>query len=173
MIPVCEPVIGEREHELVEKGKDKELQDIRNISTLADVHFIWQKELNGLGDAISYAKHHVGDHGDEHGIGYGDSEAEALAQKALAAGFDGEQVDGNDVVAVSHAVGTAVAGDAFDRAMDRGHEALDRADYRDAARAFDTARDDADVGEREVDDPLPQPLLLLRLLLRWLLLLPL
>lgn len=42
------------------------------------------------------------------------------------------------------AVGTASANDDFDRAMDRGHEALDRADYRDAARAFDTARDVAD-----------------------------
>jgi len=25
------------------------------------VHFVWQKELNGLGDAISYARDHVGD----------------------------------------------------------------------------------------------------------------
>ncbi len=34
--------------------------------------------------------------------------AETLAQKALAAGFGGEQVDGNDIVAVSNAVGNAV-----------------------------------------------------------------
>jgi len=34
--------------------------------------------------------------------------AETLAQKAIAAGFVGEQVDGNDVVAVSHVVGAAV-----------------------------------------------------------------
>jgi 2-oxoisovalerate dehydrogenase E1 component alpha subunit len=33
---------------------------------------------------------------------------ETLAQKAIAAGFEGEQVDGNDVVAVSHVVGKAV-----------------------------------------------------------------
>jgi UTP--glucose-1-phosphate uridylyltransferase len=26
---------------------------------LADIHFIWQKELKGLGDAINCAKHHV------------------------------------------------------------------------------------------------------------------
>jgi len=39
--------------------------------------------------------------------------------------------------------GSALADD-FDRAMDRGHDALDSADYRDAARAFDTARDEAD-----------------------------
>ena len=33
---------------------------------------------------------------------------ETLAQKAIAGGFEGEQVDGNDVVAVRHAVGEAV-----------------------------------------------------------------
>jgi pyruvate dehydrogenase E1 component alpha subunit len=36
------------------------------------------------------------------------SGAETLAQKAIAAGFGGEQVDGNDVIAVSLAVGDAV-----------------------------------------------------------------
>lgn len=34
--------------------------------------------------------------------------AETLAQKAIAAGFTGEQVDGNDVVAVRHVVGRAI-----------------------------------------------------------------
>ena len=48
------------ENELAAKGKEKELEDLRRISNLADIHFIWQKELNGLGDAISYARHHVG-----------------------------------------------------------------------------------------------------------------
>jgi len=51
----------ELENELAEKGKLQELESIRRISRLADVHFVWQKELNGLGDAISYARHHVGD----------------------------------------------------------------------------------------------------------------
>ena len=36
------------------------------------------------------------------------SAAETLAQKAIAAGIHGEQVDGNDVIAVSHAVITAL-----------------------------------------------------------------
>ena len=48
------------ENELSAKGKERELEEIRRISNLADVHFVWQKELNGLGDAISYARHHVG-----------------------------------------------------------------------------------------------------------------
>lgn len=50
----------ELEYELSEKGKKKELEQIKQITNLANVHFIWQKELNGLGDAISYARYHVG-----------------------------------------------------------------------------------------------------------------
>ena len=50
----------ELEAELAEKGREKELKAIRRISDLANIHFIWQKELNGLGDAVSYARHHVG-----------------------------------------------------------------------------------------------------------------
>jgi len=37
------------------------------------------------------------------------SAAATLAQKAIAAGFRGEQVDGNDVIAVAHVVGEALA----------------------------------------------------------------
>ncbi|MEM6343338.1 MAG: UTP--glucose-1-phosphate uridylyltransferase GalU [Bacteroidota bacterium] len=50
----------ELEAALAEKGKDELLQEIRHITELADIHFVWQKELNGLGDAIRYARHHVG-----------------------------------------------------------------------------------------------------------------
>lgn len=50
----------ELEKELESKNKKKELKTIRAISNLANIHFIWQKELNGLGDAVSYARHHVG-----------------------------------------------------------------------------------------------------------------
>ena len=50
----------ELESELAEKGRKQELEDIRRISDLANIHFVWQKELNGLGDAVSYARHHVG-----------------------------------------------------------------------------------------------------------------
>jgi len=51
----------ELEHELTEKNKQHELGIIKHISNLANIHFVWQKELNGLGDAVSYARHHVGD----------------------------------------------------------------------------------------------------------------
>jgi UTP--glucose-1-phosphate uridylyltransferase len=50
----------ELESELSEKGKEAELAQIRRISELADVHFVWQKELRGLGDAVYCARQHVG-----------------------------------------------------------------------------------------------------------------
>ena len=48
------------EEALAEKKKFELLEQIRNISKLADIHFVWQKEMNGLGDAIRYARYHVG-----------------------------------------------------------------------------------------------------------------
>jgi UTP--glucose-1-phosphate uridylyltransferase len=50
----------ELESELEAKGRASELEAIRRISDLADIHFVWQKELRGLGDAVSCARHHVG-----------------------------------------------------------------------------------------------------------------
>ncbi|MCP4849915.1 MAG: UTP--glucose-1-phosphate uridylyltransferase GalU [Verrucomicrobiaceae bacterium] len=50
----------ELETELSEKAKVDELEQIRGISNLVNLHFVWQKELNGLGDAVSYARYHVG-----------------------------------------------------------------------------------------------------------------
>jgi len=50
----------ELENELEGKGKDELLAEVRQISTMADIHFIWQKELNGLGDAVRHARNHVG-----------------------------------------------------------------------------------------------------------------
>jgi len=50
----------ELEKELEEKGRDELLARTRRISGMANIHFIWQKELNGLGDAVSYARSHVG-----------------------------------------------------------------------------------------------------------------
>lgn len=50
----------ELEAELMAKHKEKELEAIRRISGLANIHFVWQKELRGLGDAILHARDHVG-----------------------------------------------------------------------------------------------------------------
>ncbi len=49
----------ELESQLEEKERWKDLESIRAITSMANIHFVWQKELNGLGDAIRYAKYHV------------------------------------------------------------------------------------------------------------------
>jgi UTP--glucose-1-phosphate uridylyltransferase len=51
----------ELERELEEKGRTEDLALVREITRMANIHFVWQKELNGLGDAIAHAKYHVGD----------------------------------------------------------------------------------------------------------------
>jgi UTP--glucose-1-phosphate uridylyltransferase len=46
---------------LANKKKDVQYNEIRRIADMANIHFIRQKEINGLGDAIRYAEQHVGD----------------------------------------------------------------------------------------------------------------
>ena len=81
------------------------------------------------------------------------SAAETLAQKATAAGFAGEQVDGNDVAAVHGAVAGALA-----RARDGGRPHLIEAlTYRlcDHTTADDASRyrDDAEVARHWPEEP--------------------
>jgi UTP--glucose-1-phosphate uridylyltransferase len=47
------------EESLLKKQDLKTLDKIRSISNLANIHFVWQKEMNGLGDAILHARYHV------------------------------------------------------------------------------------------------------------------
>lgn len=51
----------ELENELAVQGKEEDLARTQQISELANIHFVWQKELNGLGDAVSYAKTFTGE----------------------------------------------------------------------------------------------------------------
>lgn len=51
----------ELEAELEAKRKFEALTEVRRIAELADIHYIRQKEMNGLGSALSLARHHVGD----------------------------------------------------------------------------------------------------------------
>lgn len=51
----------ELEHMLEEKEKYDLLDKVQAISELADIHYIRQRQANGLGDAIYYAKKHVGE----------------------------------------------------------------------------------------------------------------
>ena len=82
------------------------------------------------------------------------SAAATLAQKAIGAGIGGEQVDGNDVIAVRHAVATAL-----ERARDGGGAHLvECLSYRlgDHTTADDASRyrDDAEVSPHWKEDPL-------------------
>ena len=49
----------ELEDRLLQK-EDAMYEEIRNLSDMANIHFIRQKEIKGLGDAIYYARHHTG-----------------------------------------------------------------------------------------------------------------
>ena len=51
----------ELEDELQRAGKTDRLERVRSIADLADIHYVRQKERDGLGDAVLYARHHVGD----------------------------------------------------------------------------------------------------------------
>ena len=51
----------ELEYTLEQAGKTKYLKQVRDITDLADICYIRQKEQKGLGDAIYCAKKHVGD----------------------------------------------------------------------------------------------------------------
>ena len=50
----------ELERLLTERGKGEYLQKVREISSLAEIHYIRQKYPKGLGDAVYCARHHVG-----------------------------------------------------------------------------------------------------------------
>ena len=51
----------ELESRLEESEKEQLYNEMRHIADMANIHFISQKEINGLGDAIYYARYHTGD----------------------------------------------------------------------------------------------------------------
>lgn len=84
----------------------------------------------------------------------GQTACQTLAQKAIAAGFSGEQVDGNDVIAVSHAVIGALAA----ARAGQGPRLIEALTYRlaDHTTSDDASRyrDDAEVSARWAEEPL-------------------
>ncbi|WP_295113743.1 UTP--glucose-1-phosphate uridylyltransferase GalU [uncultured Methanobrevibacter sp.] len=50
----------ELEYTLQKAGKDRDLKKVRKITDLADICYVRQKDMKGLGDAIMSAKRHVG-----------------------------------------------------------------------------------------------------------------
>jgi UTP--glucose-1-phosphate uridylyltransferase len=51
----------ELEGHLEASGKDEELEEVRAIGDMADIHYVRQGEPLGLGHAVSMARQHVGD----------------------------------------------------------------------------------------------------------------
>jgi len=51
----------ELEAELARKGKTDELETVLRPASLANIHFVRQHEMRGLGDAVSFARGFVGD----------------------------------------------------------------------------------------------------------------
>jgi len=80
--------------------------------------------------------------------------AKTLAQKAIAAGFDGEQVDGNDIIAVRHAASSAID----EARAGAGPHLIECLTYRlsDHTTADDASRyrDDAEVSRWWQKDPI-------------------
>lgn len=50
----------ELEYTLQKAGKDRNLKKVRKITDLADICYVRQKDMKGLGDAVMSAKRHVG-----------------------------------------------------------------------------------------------------------------
>jgi UTP--glucose-1-phosphate uridylyltransferase len=50
----------ELESRIIEKEEEAIYNTLRHIENMANIHFIRQRELNGLGDAIYYARFHCG-----------------------------------------------------------------------------------------------------------------
>ena len=51
----------ELESFLAERGKNDDLEQVRNLAEMAEIHFVRQGEPLGLGHAVSVARKHVGD----------------------------------------------------------------------------------------------------------------
>ena len=72
----------EMEYFLRDRGKEDVVKQLRDISELADIYTIRQKEPNGLGDAIMYARRHIGD--DAFAILLGDTIMESFTERNCA-----------------------------------------------------------------------------------------
>lgn len=69
------------EAQLESRGKTAELETVRKISDLAQIHFVWQKQMRGLGDAIYCARHHI--HHEPFVVLLGDTLVDAAKPAAL------------------------------------------------------------------------------------------
>lgn len=88
----------ELEQQLEEKGKAELLASVKRISSMATIHFVWQKEMNGLGDAIRYAEQHVGN--EPFAVLLGDTIMDSLGDPVLLQLIEQYEQTGHSVVAM-------------------------------------------------------------------------
>jgi UTP--glucose-1-phosphate uridylyltransferase len=50
----------ELESELMGKGRLGDLEELKELQTMARIHFVWQAKMGGLGDAVMHAREHIG-----------------------------------------------------------------------------------------------------------------
>ncbi|MEY4131434.1 MAG: hypothetical protein RLZZ31_1558 [Actinomycetota bacterium] len=88
----------ELESFLADRGKKEDLENVRNLAELAEIHFVRQGEPLGLGHAVSVARKHVGD--SPFVVMLGDDIMES-SSTALADMIEVHETRGGAVIAVS------------------------------------------------------------------------
>ena len=73
--------VPELERRLAEQNKVEMLREVQSISKLADIHYVYQQELNGLGDAVSYAKCFAGN--EPFAVLLGDTVMDSFSEKPV------------------------------------------------------------------------------------------
>ena len=73
--------VPELERRLAEQNKVEMLREVQSISKLADIHYVYQQELNGLGDAVSCAKCFVGN--EPFAVLLGDTVMDSFSEKPV------------------------------------------------------------------------------------------
>jgi UTP--glucose-1-phosphate uridylyltransferase len=86
------------EERLEATGKMDVLEDLREIDKLANIHYVYQQELNGLGDAVLRAKSFVGN--EPFAILLGDTVLSSDSTPVTAQLLDAHQKTGASVVAL-------------------------------------------------------------------------
>ncbi len=83
---------------LAANGKEKELQELAKIEKIARLHYVYQQELNGLGDAVMYARSFVGN--EPFAILLGDTVTSSNSKPVIRQLLDSYEKTGGSVVAL-------------------------------------------------------------------------
>lgn len=83
---------------LTANGKEEELRELAKIEKMARLHYVYQQELNGLGDAVLYARSFVGN--DPFAILLGDTVTSSDTRSVIQQLLDSYERTGSSVVAL-------------------------------------------------------------------------